>query len=65
MVIHDEIVFETSIRITPKAFAIKYKKHILEIFRLMNEASAEVGVITEVDAKIISKSWDETHELEL
>lgn len=65
MVIHDELVIETKIRITPKAFAKKYKTHILEIFRLMNEASAEVGVRTEVDAKIISKSWDETHELEL
>ena len=62
MVIHDEIIFQTS-RITREEFITDHSHHLSSIFKLMNDAASSVGVITEVDYKVTSTLWSEATEL--
>ncbi len=61
MTIHDEIIFETTTKMTTTQLR-KNSAHLsnLEfIMSLMNLAAAEVGVSTEVDVKITDTTWSE------
>jgi DNA polymerase-1 len=65
MTIHDEIVLETTQNISKKVLFTKYKDHILAIFDIMRKASVEIGVVTDVDASLISVSWDKKESISL
>lgn len=57
MTIHDEIIFETKVAISIQAFNDVFKYQLLEVQQLMRDASASIGVITEVDSKITDNLW--------
>lgn len=59
MMIHDEIIFQTTKKITPRAFLNKHYDSLQGVASIMNHAGDCNNVKTEVDCKIVSTVWSE------